>query len=428
MIEVAIDSLAFGGAGVGRHQGKAIFVPFSAPGDVLRCQLLQEKKSYAHGRLVELLTPSPLRRPPPCPVFGECGGCQWQHLPYEEQGRWKERILGDMLQRRCGVGAEVLRPLRPSSAEWEYRSRVQFKCRQTPQGFVLGFYRAGSHYVIDLNHCPITDPRINAVMRQLRPHLAASPFAAQIPQLDLAVDDRGRVRGVLHFLGDDVPQAIDYLRPLAEEGGFALYLQTGRKETLRHIAGDEDLFVEVGAPPLALAYGPGGFAQVNLDQNRTLVAEVLSVAEGLKAERILDLFCGMGNFALPLTASGARVIGVEDYAPSIAKARQNAQRLGLTKAHFEVGPAEGAAERFQQGGSFDLVLLDPPRSGAAAVMQDLLQVRPPHVLYVSCDPATLVRDLAILLKDGYRLVWSRPFDLFPQTYHIESLSLLERFS
>jgi 23S rRNA (uracil1939-C5)-methyltransferase len=393
---------------------------------VLTCELVQEKKNYAHGRLVQLLTPSPLRRLPPCPVFGQCGGCQWQHLPYAEQGRWKERILGDMLARRCGAGADLLRPLRSSTVEWGYRSRVQFKCRQTPHGFVLGFYRAGSHYVVDLNHCPITDPRINSVMQQLRPQLAASPFAAHLPQLDLAVDDRGRVRAVLHWLGDEVQKAVDYFRPLAEEGDFALFLQTGRKETLRHVAGAEDLFIEVGDAPLALAYGPGGFAQVNLDQNKALVAEVLEVTATLKARRVLDLFCGMGNFALPLAARGVQVVGVEDYSPSIDKARQNAQRLGLVTAYFEVGPAEGAIRRFQQDGPFDLVLLDPPRTGAAAVMEDLLHARPPHVLYVSCDPSTLVRDLAILLSGGYRLLWSRPFDLFPQTYHVESISLLER--
>jgi 23S rRNA (uracil1939-C5)-methyltransferase len=375
---------------------------------------------------VKLLAPSPLRRQPPCPVFGACGGCQWQHLSYPEQGTWKERIFGEMLQRRCGVAAEVLRPLRAAPAEWGYRSRVQFKCRQTPQGFVLGFYRAGSHYVIDLDHCPITDPRINRIMQQLRPHLAASPFAALVPQLDLSVDDHGSVRGVLHFLGDDLQQATDYLRPVAEEGGFALFLQTGRKDTLRHVAGAEDLFVEAGDPPLALAYGPGGFAQVNLEQNRALVAEVVAAVQGIQADNILDLFCGMGNFSLPLAAGGARVLGVEDYAPAIAKARQNAQRHGLNRARFVVGPAQGAAARFQQDGPFDLVLLDPPRAGAAEVMKDLVLARPPQVLYVSCDPATLVRDLSVLLKGGYRLVWSRPFDLFPQTYHVESVTLLER--
>jgi 23S rRNA (uracil1939-C5)-methyltransferase len=427
MIEnLRIDALAYGGSGVGRHEGKAIFVPFTAPGDLIRCRIVRDKKRYAEGEVAELLSPSPDRRDPPCPVFGECGGCQWQHLPYEEQCRWKERIFADTLSRRCAVAEEFLRPLVPSPDEWGYRSRVQFKCRQTEQGFVMGFYRQGSHFVIDVPHCPVLHPRLNEALRFFRQRLPESPCPDKIPQVDMAVGDNGRVRVVIHFIGRKRDPLVTYLQTLGGQGGFSLFLQTGRKETLCFVAGEEDLAIHVDNPLLRLAYGPGGFAQVNLAQNRALVEEVVRGAQLTGKERVLDLFCGMGNFTLPLARHAAEAVGVEDYGPSIKKAMQNALFNGIDNVFFHAHSAQGAAARHLDGRGFDLVVLDPPRTGAYEVAKELLSALPRRIMYVSCDPSTLARDLMPLLHGGYTLLWSRPFDLFPQTYHIESVTLLER--
>lgn len=426
MIELTIDTLAYGGSGVGRHDGKAVFVPLTAPGDRVCCRLVREKKNFAEAELEEILQPAPQRRPAPCPVFGTCGGCQWQHLPYAEQGQWKERLLGEALRRQAGVAAPVILPLVPAPDEWGYRSRVQFKCRQTAGGFVMGFYRRGSHYVVDVHDCPITDRRLNAVLRLFRTWLPASPAPSEIPQVDLETGSDGQVRAVVHYLGS-APQALaDYLRPLAEAARLALFLQSGRKSSLLAVTGPAELVIEVDEPPLHLAYGAGGFAQVNLAQNRALVAAVVTAAALTGQERVLDLYCGMGNFSLPLARRAAAVIGVEDYAPAIEQARHNASRNAVTGALFHAAPAEGAAARFGASGPFDLVVLDPPRTGAYPAIKDLLQVGAPRILYISCDPATLARDLQPLLHGGYELCWSQPFDLFPQTFHLESLSLLQR--
>lgn len=422
-VELEIESLAFGGSGIGRMEGKAVFVPLTAPGDRVRCRIARDRKRYAEAEPEEILTPSPLRRPAPCPVFGECGGCQWQHLPYGEQVRWKERIFADFLRRQCGVGEEAVLPAVPSPGEWRYRSRVQFKCRQTAGGFVMGFYRRGSHFVVDVADCPITAVRLNEVLRLFRSWLPASPCPDRVPQVDLDLGCDGRVRGVVHALGD-VPSLADYLRPLVEEAGISLFLQPGRKDSLVRVAGEEDLEIAAGDPPMLLRYGPGGFAQVNLPQNLALVREVTRAAALTGKERVLDLFCGMGNFSLPLARGAREVTGVEEYAPAIVKARQNAARLGIANAAFHAVPAEGAATGLADGAGFDLVVLDPPRAGAYGVARELAASRPGKILYVSCDPSTLARDLQPLLHGGYRLLWSRPFDLFPQTHHIESLSLL----
>jgi 23S rRNA (uracil1939-C5)-methyltransferase len=424
-IELTIDSLAFGGSGVGRHDGKAVFVPLTAPGDRVSCRIVREKARYAEAEMLALLEPAPQRRVAPCPVFGICGGCQWQHLPYTEQGRWKERIFADQLRRQGGIVEPTVLPLVPSPNEWHYRSRVQFKCRQTENGFVIGFYKRASHYVIDVTHCPITDERLNGVLTLFRQWLPAAPDPACIPQVDLEIGSDGAVRAVVHCLGEEGALAA-FLQPLAEGAGIALFLQPGRKETLLAVCGSGELEIEVDEPPLQLAYGAGGFAQVNLAQNRELVRAVVVAAALTGRERILDLYCGMGNFSLPLARRAGEVIGVEDYAPAIEQARRNARRNGISNAVFHAMPAEGAAARLTGGSPFDLVVLDPPRSGAFAVVKELLRLPPRRILYVSCDPATLARDLKSLLHQGFELLWSRPFDLFPQSSHTESLSLLQQ--
>jgi len=243
----------------------------------------------------------------------------------------------------------------------------------------------------------------------------------------MAVDDENRIRIVVHVLGSDYAALRDFLAPLAEDAGFALFFQAGRKDTLVPVTGDEDLHIRpVHGADLRLAYGPGGFAQVNLEQNRHLVEGVIAAAGLTGEEKVLDLFCGMGNFSLPLARKAKEVVGVEDFEPSIEKARENARKNGVRNASFHARTAEGATNDLAGPGEFDLVLLDPPRTGAYEVVKDLLSVRPPKIIYVSCDPPTLARDLKPLLHGGYRLVFATPFDLFPQTCHTESLSFLTR--
>lgn len=424
--ELAIESLAFGGNGVGRHQGKAIFVPRSAPGDRLCCRVVHDRGRFAEAELVELLEPGPGRREAPCPVYDECGGCQWQHLDYPTQGRWKEAIFADQLGRRAGVDSSLIRPLLAAPGEWHYRSRVQFKCRMTAEGWRMGFYRRGSHFVVDVEQCPISAPAVNRALGLFRAWLPESPCPRQIPQVDIAVDDRQQLRTVVHCLAEQPAQLADFLRPLAEAEGIALFLQTGRKSTLTRVCGEEQLVIEVDDPPLHLGYGPGGFAQINLEQNRALVNELLSARPWQGTERVLDLYCGMGNFSLPLARRIASLVGVEDFSPSLVSARRNARDNSLGNLQFAARPAEGALQDFFPDAPPDLVVLDPPRSGAYPVVRELAALPPKLVAYVSCDPATLARDLQPLLHGPYRLLWSRPLDLFPQTYHIESLTLLQR--
>ncbi len=424
--ELVIESLAYGGHGIGHHAGKVVFVPFSAPGDRVRCRVQREKIRYAEAAVEEILSFAPERRTPPCPAFGDCGGCQWQHLPYTVQLSWKSRIFQSILERQAGIDPSLVLPIVGAPQEWGYRSRAQLKIRRTDRGLAIGFYRRGSHFVVDVAACPILHPRLNKTLAIFRPWLEQAPDSDRCPQLDLETGDDGRVRAVLHYIGGRPGEIAKYLLPRVAEADISLFLQSGRKNSLVQVTGTKDLTIRVGDPSLDLRYGPGGFAQINLDQNRAMVGEALALFPEPGQQRILDLFCGMGNFSLPLARRIGHVVGVENYEPAIAKARQNAVANGIDNAEFHALPAAGATSRFSKKGQFDLILLDPPRSGAYDVSRELVASGAERILYVSCDPPTLARDLLPLIHGGYRVVWSRPFDLFPQTHHTESMTLLSR--
>ena len=425
MLELRIEKLTQGGRGMGRVDGKAVFVPLTCPGDLVRCRITTDKARHAAAELLEIVEPSTLRREPACPLFGACGGCQWQHLPYPVQCDWKEQLFRELLCRR-GIAAEAdIRPLLRAPEEYHYRNRAQFKCRMTDRGMVVGFYRQGSHFVVDAERCLLIEPPIQKVLSFLRAELATAPTPSAIPQLDIDCGDDNVVRVILHALPEAGAALRPWLRARAQQGGFAAFLQTGRKNTLQHVWGTGHLVHRVGPDRIEMQAGPGCFTQVNRLQNSALVEAVLTAARLQGTEKVLDLFCGIGNFSLPLARRAAQVTGVEDFAPAIEDARRNGCRNRLGNLHFFAEDARGAIARHQSAGPFDLVVLDPPRSGCYPIMQELLRARSRRILYISCDPATLARDLNLMVHNGYRVTESLPVDLFPQTWHLESLSLLE---
>ena len=420
-----IESLAFGGAGVARFDGRVIFVRGAVPGDLVWARLTRVKKRYAEAEAVRFEQESPQRCQPVCAVFDECGGCQWQMLPYAEQLRHKEQIFRDTLQRQCGVDGGCVSAILASAIEWHYRSRVQFKCRLLADGkLAIGFFRPGSHFVVDVQTCPVAAPAFNSLLPDIRKLLHASPFAAQVNQIDMESGDHEQVRLVIHYSGKDNAGLAACLMPLQQTKAIALYIRSGSQSTFRHIAGTRDLTLNVDSPPIHLAYGAGGFAQINLAQNRRMVDEALRLAAPQRGWRVLDLYCGMGNFSLPFARRVEHLVAVEEHAGSIAQGKLNARQNQITNVDFFARPAQGALAAYSGETGFDLVLLDPPRCGAKEVVADLLKQRVKRILYVSCDPMTLARDLRQLLSGGYRLLESRPLDMFPQTYHLESLTLL----
>jgi len=420
---LTIETLVNGGAGLARHEGRVIFVPHTAVGDRVRCRIVSAKKQYAEAQLLEVLEPASKRRRPPCVVAGDCGGCQWQHLSYAEQLHWKGTLFRETLVRRCGVDPAQVHPIVASAAEWNYRSRVQLKCHVSQQGFICGFYRAKSRYVMAVDECPLIAPELNILTSKLRCLFSNTSYARQIPQIDLAIDDHKKTAVTVHYLGVEGKTLAERL--LQADLNSDLVIQFGAKSRRTLIHGDGILRIQVGDPLLELAYSVGGFAQINLDQNRELVAEVLELAELQGTENVVDLYCGMGNFSLPLARRAARLVGIEDSPISIEFARKNAAVSGIANADFHCGPAETLFSARTLCDAVDLLVLDPPRSGAYEVMKSLVEHPVSKVIYVSCDPQTLARDLQPLLHNGYELISSRPFDMFPQTFHCESVTFLK---
>ena len=434
---LAIDRLAYGGAGFGRIEGKACFVPFTAPGDRVRVRVRRETASYAEAEVIELLESSPFRTAPLCPVFGRCGGCHWQHLGYPAQIAAKEEIFGEALWRLARVERERLLPALTADEPWGYRSRVQVKLYGRGREFRLGFFAPGSHYVVDLpGGCAVAQSAINEALGELKQVVEEFPERDRLPQIDLAAGDDGAVIMTVHYIGDRSDRAAEFWRTrrprLTWVSGACL--QRGRKATLTALFGEQRLAYDVPAMPSAgetktqrLAFSAGSFSQVNYRQNRALVLTALEWGNLAVGERVLDLCCGNGNFSLPFARRAGEVVGLETGEQSVTDARYNAAALGIDTARFEALDGAAGLRRFiADGVRFDLVIIDPPRSGAAEMAGLIGAVGARSILYVSCDPQTLGRDLARLQKGGYRVVKSRVVDMFPQTYHIESITLLER--
>ncbi len=423
--DLDITALVHGGRGLGRHSGKAVFVPLTVPGDRVACRVVSAKRRFIEAELIEILVPSPLRRQPPCPYFGSCGGCQWQHIPYQEQARWKEQIYSDLLVRSKLADADRIGKIVAAPNEWSYRNRVQLKCHSAAAGLALGFYRYGSHFVIDVDVCRLVSAQIQGVLELLRRELPMAPGTNCIPQVDIACGDDDQVQIILHTLLKDCHSQRTWLQEFASNHNINACIQSGRKETLEVVHGEGDLRVMFDHPAMILRYGPGGFVQVNSAQNRSMIAAMLDLLALQGTEIVLDLFCGMGNFSLPLARHAARVIGVEDYAPSIASARINASANNIHNVEFHAADATLFLTRFHAD-DIDVVVLDPPRTGCYPVACELLKLRPRRILYVSCDPATMARDLVPLVHGGYEVITGQPFDLFPQTWHIESMTLAKK--
>ncbi len=428
-----IDSLAFGGNGVCRINGKVCFVPFSCPGDEARLAITSEKRSYSEARILELLVPSPLRVTPPCPIFGRCGGCAWQHIDYPQQLLAKQQILAEALRRGARVDADCVAPTLPSPSPYGYRSRVQFKLHGPADRLRIGFYRSNSHQVEDVGSgCAIALPVINATLSALRAVLASCPDVSAIARISVDSAEDGVV-AVVSYGGRDSAAVATFFRERREQllPLTGVYLQAGHK-ALQRIYGDEQLSYTLpsaapGAQAYRLAYQPGGFSQVNRPQNRSMLEIVRRMACFQGTERVLDLYCGNGNFSLPIAAEVAAVTGIEEYAGSIAAAEANRMANGAANAEFICADAVSGLKGLAAAGRrFDTVILDPPRAGAAEAVPELCSLDPARIIYISCDPSTLARDCALLAESGYHVRESVPVDMFPQTYHLESVTLLQK--
>ncbi|HEV3470129.1 MAG TPA: class I SAM-dependent RNA methyltransferase [Pyrinomonadaceae bacterium] len=385
-LEVTVERILPGGVGLAHAEGRTVLVGLSAPGDRLRVRVERARGKTLFASLVEVLSPSPARVEPPCPYFGRCGGCDFQQLAYEAQLAAKAEIIRDSLRRVGHVEPPADLSVTPSPAEWRYRSRArwQYDARRG----ALGYYERGTHRVCDVAECPVAAPAVQERLARLREAAREDRLPADAHEFEAVEGDAGVA-----------------LRPaLGEED---------EREQSRVVGGERYRF------------DAGCFFQINHALLEPLVAAGIGDAAG---ETALDLYCGVGLFTLPLARRFARVTGVEGNPAAAAYARRNLSDAGLPNATVETAPVgDWLSARAAQLPRPDLLLLDPPRAGAEPeTVRAILSIRPARVSYVSCDPATLARDLHALTAGGYQISSLRAFDMFPQTHHVETVVHLSR--
>lgn len=402
-----LTTMAHGGRALGRRQGQVVFVPYAIPGETVEVEIVESGRHWAQARLLKVLEPSPHRVAPPCPYFGPegCGGCQFQHIVYQAQVEFKRQVVQDQLARIGGLReAQVEEPI-GAAEPWGYRNHAQF--RITPEGR-LGFLAANSHDLIPVQECLILDPLLDelwAALDIIWPQLHRVSLRCGSATGDLMV-----VFELDRYEDFDIEVDLPVSCVLLLADGEPVVL-IGNSYLTEHVAG-RDYRVSAGS-----------FFQVNTAGAEALVALVREYLAPSKEETLVDLYCGVGLFGLALARDVARVVGIEADPSAAADFRVNAREFD----HVELLEERAETALRYVEGTVDLVVLDPPRSGAGpAVIGEIVRLSPRRVVYVSCDPATLARDARHLVRSGYQLRQVQPVDLFPQTYHIESVALFVR--
>jgi len=428
-VEARIEGMAHEGRGITHDdRGRPVFVDFALPGERIRYRYTKLRRQRAEATAVEILEPAAERIAPGCPHFGNCGGCALQHLPAGEQIAHKERVLGEQLQRIGGVEPEQwLPPL--TGPIWGYRRKARLAVKHVPKkgGVLVGFREKHSPLVAPVGHCPVLDPRVGERIEELTALIGSLSIPDRIPQIEVACGDE-HVALVFRHLAPFTEEDLGRLREFAAATGLAILRQPGDESTVTPVAPDPAPRLRYALPAhqVEVAFLPTDFTQVNAAINADMVARALEWLRPGPGRRILDLFCGVGNFTLPLAREGASVTGIEGDAGLVRRAEENAaaHRLDATFAVADLATEAGVR---QVAGAFDAVLLDPPRSGAQEVLTAVAGTGAGRVVYCSCGPATLARDAGILVAEhGFRLKAAGIMDMFPHTAHVESFAVFDR--
>lgn len=428
---VDILSLDHEGHGVARIDGKVTFVDGALAGERAEIAIYRKHAKYNSANAVAILKSSAQRAEPKCRYFGRCGGCSMQHLEPSAQVAAKQRVLEENLARIGKVRPGIILPALHGPS-WRYRTRARLSARWVDKkgGGLVGFREKRSSFIADMASCEVLTADVSALIQPLRELIGHLSNADRIPQIEVAVGEHVTVL-VFRLLEPWTDDDAIVVRAFAEQHRVQIWEQRKGPETARPFWPDIAPELSYSLPEfgLVMPFKPTEFTQVNTGINRALISRALRLLAPRPGERIADLFCGLGNFTLPIARSGADVIGIEGSAELVARARENALRNQLPNARFEVDNLfEMTPEKFAALGHFDKLLIDPPRSGAIELVKSLPDAGAPRrIVYVSCDPATLARDVEVLCHvKGYRLAAAGVANMFPHTAHVESIALFER--
>lgn len=424
-----IDTLNHDGRGVARIDGKATFIEGGLPGEEVDFTLVARHKRYDEGVVSEVIRAAPERVTPRCIHFGLCGGCSLQHLHAEAQISMKQQILLDDLRRIGGVTPEeILPPL--TGPHWGYRRRARLGAKyvEKKSAMLVGFREKRSAYLADLSRCEVLHPQVGENLVALRELLRGLDAYQRIPQVEVAAGDQA-VGLVFRHLDPLSEHDLSALRAFGERRGFYIYLQGAGPDSVTPLwPADPRLSYRLPEFDVELEFRPTDFTQVNGDINGAMIKRALELLDLRGDERVLDLFCGLGNFTLPIARRAAWVTGVEGDAQLVARARDNARRNAIENAEFHAADLGDPLSMWPWSArGFDKILLDPPRTGALEVVRRIAKLGAARIVYVSCNPATFARDAAELVRQhGYRLRKAGAMDMFPHTTHVECIALFEQ--
>lgn len=428
--EVRIESFSHEGRGIARIDGKAVFVHGALPGETVRIRYTRRRRSFDEASTTEVLVRSPERAEPICRHYDVCGGCSLQHLSTDVQLRHKESVLLEHLRHAGGGEPEqVLAPLRGPDRAYRSKARLSVKYLAGKGRALVGFRERRSNFVAEIDACPVLDPRLSDLLPELACVIGELSVRNAVPQIEAAAGQEGCAlifRHMRPLTSEDTARLVVF----AERHGVTVLLQPGAEDSIHALDGKsvEALSYRLDEYDLDIGFGPAEFTQVNFDMNRIMIRQVMGLLAPQPDEPVLDLFCGVGNFSLPLARHAANVLGVDGSDALVQRARENARRNGFANVEFLTADLEGCdphAAFFRRG--HRKVLLDPPRTGARHIVSHMPLEGVAAIAYVSCNPATFARDAAILVRErGFTLSRAGVMDMFPHTSHVESLALFTR--
>ncbi|MEQ8288853.1 MAG: 23S rRNA (uracil(1939)-C(5))-methyltransferase RlmD [Gammaproteobacteria bacterium] len=430
IFQAEIHALSHEGRGIAQIDGKTTFIDNALPGETVEFSYTGTRSRFDEGVASKILNASEQRVTPGCEYFGYCGGCSMQHMSPAAQLAHKQDVLLEQLQHVGKVTpAAVMEPLTGPAWGYRHKARLAVKHVIKKEKTMVGFREKGSPFVADIASCEVLHPNVGKQFTLLQALINSLSIYNQVPQIEVAVGDDATALVIRHlapFIDDD----IEKLQAFEQQHGFRLFLQPGGYDSVERLAGYNGNSLSYDLPDwkLKLDFLPTDFTQINTAINRSMIARALDLLELNGDDKVLDLFCGIGNFTLPMATIAHKVIGVEGDAGLIERARVNAETNGIGNAEFHVAnlTADDLVYPFMQQ-QYNKLLLDPPRTGAKEILSALNLKGIDRIVYVSCNPATLARDAGILVNDkGYKLLSAGVMDMFPHTAHVESIAVFTK--
>lgn len=430
ILTCTIEKLSHDGRGIAHRDGKIQFIDGGLPGEQVSARFTQVHRRFDELSVVEVGTSAAERVPPPCAHAALCGGCSLQHMANDAQIRFKEDTLREHFAHFGGILPQAWEPpMRGPEQGYRRKARLGVRYVAKRDEVLIGFREKRNNFITDVQSCTVLDPRVGQHLPALRTLVRGLSVYAELPQIEVACGDDVAAL-VFRHMKPLTDADLEALVAFGQARGLHMYLQPKGPDTVHRLwptEGPDRLHYTLSDFGVTLAFHPMDFTQVNADINRQMVARAIEWLDPQPGDRVLDLFCGLGNFTLPLATRAAQVVGVEGDESMVVRGRENAEANGLSNIAFHGANLQGdfTADVWAREG-FDRILIDPPRSGALEVVQYLPAFGAKRIVYVSCNPATLARDAGVLAEHGYRLIKAGVMDMFPHTTHVESIALFER--